>query len=68
MGVMIIRPDGTTETSDVPSSSEENLNRQIIELPQTQLEEQEEVIQEEIRRRQEKEQAIINRIIGNPLS
>jgi hypothetical protein len=67
MGVMIIGPDDTTEVSDVPkSSNKEKNNRQIIETPE--LEERGSLVEDEIRRRQENEQAIIARIIGNPLA
>ncbi len=64
---MIIGPDDTTEVSDVPkSSNKEKNNRQIIETPE--LEERGSLVEDEIRRRQENEQAIIARIIGNPLA
>ncbi|MBD3156781.1 hypothetical protein GF369_03045 [Candidatus Peregrinibacteria bacterium] len=70
MGVMIIRPDGTTETTEttegLPSANEEALKRPTIEMPH--LEERPMVEEENPQSNREDTQAIIARILGNPLA
>lgn len=66
---MIIRPDGTTETTESSDVSQPT-NGEAVKQPATEVPHLEErpMVEEDTRRRQEDTQAIIARIIGNPLA